>query len=557
MKITKKFFIYILSVALILAVILIIFIARGVNPLLQELDEQTRLVHVDKGEIEKVKMRERQVMYLTLYAIPLLGFIYVLILFIYISRNIVRPLTKAVEFSNALARGEFPQKLKIRSSSDEIAALIKSQNFLRDRLHNTIHKLRTSHKREQDARKEAESASNLKSNFLSRLSPELRSPLNAINGYIGIIQNDLDKGCYDRLLQQRIEAVSRNAAILNRQVANLLDIGKLGSEENYLNITEFNTADFMRELVEYSVFCLNELDISLVNHLSPDVPETINTDREVLSLVLNTLIRAIARVSGSGETISCGCELENDKLIFWVRDNRKAECKEPLASLYNRLSPIGADSFASTASPSVLNMLLASSKASIISGEMSALSSEDANTEFRLAFDHWDIIPEHSFKKTARAHAAANYRVESTPFDIDDSFELDQELFGESYRVLLAEDDRDNAEILSTFLQEDGCEVSGVADGAECMDAIEKDGFDMVIMSLFLPRTDVYAMIRKIREQKSTAHVPIVVITGYLSQKDRQQLIVSGVSRCFVKPLNFDLLRKTVRKLCKETAKKG
>jgi response regulator RpfG family c-di-GMP phosphodiesterase len=76
-------------------------------------------------------------------------------------------------------------------------------------------------------------------------------------------------------------------------------------------------------------------------------------------------------------------------------------------------------------------------------------------------------------------------------------------------------------------------------------------------MSLFLPRTDVYAMIRKIREQKSTAHVPIVVITGYLSQKDRQQLIVSGVSRCFVKPLNFDLLRKTVRKLCKETAKKG
>ena len=318
MKIAKKFLLNIIVISVIIGGAFAAFVIFGVNPLARELEDELGSVQPSMEKVNVVTTREESIKNIVLVIVPLLGIIYALYLWFYISRQIVKPLTRAVEFSNQLAKGEFPRKLQNKSTSDEIAILTKTLNYLRDRLHNTIMKLEKSHKREQSARQGAEKASNLKSNFLSRLSPELRTPLNAINGYLEIIRADLDKGCYDKLLRQRVENIARNTEVLNRQIANLLDIGKLGGEDKYLNVSEFYIGDFMRELLEYSVFCLQEKDITLVNHLSSKVPEKINTDRDVLSLILGTLIRALARVSRPGEIISCGCDAIEDKMVFWL-----------------------------------------------------------------------------------------------------------------------------------------------------------------------------------------------------------------------------------------------
>jgi CheY-like chemotaxis protein len=315
----------------------------------------------------------------------------------------------------------------------------------------------------------------------------------------------------------------------------------------------------MRELLEYSMFCLQEKDITLINHMSSRVPEKISTDRELLSLILGTLIRALARVSGPGEIISCGCEPAKDKLVFWVRDNRRSEPSENLAALFKRMGP-SAD-FTKTTTPSVLNMMFAAEKAASLNAELNVESHEDAACVFTLAFQAWDIISENVIE-TPKSHIISNYNQDEDEsfdeqggdYDVLTDFKLEAELFPGNIRVLLAEDDRDNAEILNNLLSADGEEVSVVDNGGDCMKLLGEGNVDILIMSLFLPETDVVGLIKKIRKTKSAEKLPVIVLTGYLSQHDRQRLIVAGANRCFIKPLNFQKLRQLVKSLIRNPA---
>ncbi len=558
MKIANKFLLNIVIVSLIIVSIFTVFIIYGVNPLARQLENELLGTESPHSIIAKVTKREESIKNIVLFTVPLFCLIYVLYLWIYISRHIVKPLTRAVNFSDQLAGGEFPSKLQTKSNSDEIIILTRTLNYLRDRLHNTIMKLEKSHKREKNARLGAEKASNLKSNFLSRLSPELRTPLNAINGYVEIIRDDLGKGRYDLLLHDRIENIARNTEVLNRQVANLLDIGKLGGEQEYLNVTEFSTGDFMRELLEYSVFCLQEKDITLVNHLSPGAAEKINTDRDVLSLVLSTLIRAVARVSRPGEIISCGCAPVDDKLVFWIRDNRRAEPYEKLAPLFKRFVPDS--NFSNTATPTVLNMMLAATKAASLGAELNAESHAEAACEFTVTFQAWNIVSESS-PQISGSHIISNYTEQEEDVfaehdenhDMVSEFRLEAQLCSRNIRILLAENDRDNAGILNTLLLADGGSVQIVDNGPGCMEALAKADTDILVLSFFLPETDVFELVKKIRNTKKQGSLPIIVLTGYLSQYDRQRLIVAGVNRCFIKPLNFQQLRQVIKNLARGT----
>ena len=152
MKIARKFLLNITVISIIIGSAFAAFVIFGVNPLARELEDGFDSVPPQVEKVNKVTAREESIKNIVLVIVPLLGIIYALYLWFYISHQIVRPLTRAVDFSNQLAKGEFPSKLQNRSTSDEIAILTKTLNYLRDRLHNTIMKLEKSHKREQNAR---------------------------------------------------------------------------------------------------------------------------------------------------------------------------------------------------------------------------------------------------------------------------------------------------------------------------------------------------------------------------------------------------------------------
>ncbi len=563
MKIAKKYVLYLTGLfAFLLLLISLLFIYGEDMMGVQMQKERTRknLPAIYQKKVEELYYREKMVVVIVFFSITVAGFLYMIYLMLHFSRNLAKPLSSAVHFSNTLAGGQFPPPLPVPSRRDfEIDQLIKALNYLRDRLYRYTHKLKKSQEREMKARENAETVNNMKSQFLVRLSPELRTPLNSIIGYAEIIQNDIKKGLYDKSLDRKINGIMRNALSLNLQVTDLLKISEIDSRKDSVNSGEFNTADFMRELVVHNSFLQHQENIAIQNNCSQDVPEYLKTDKDILSGILSILINAISKVSGDGEVISCGCARSSNKIIFWVRDSKKSAPGDRLADLFNRYHNEDSKKRLELTDSTLLNLIFAERKALELGAVFVAESNSKAVSEFRVEFRKWDITPDSSssaaFDNSEEAEPSIDDLIRTTPnVMLEDDFFIDLAKEPEIYRVLIADNDHDNATILESILKNDGYEAICMKDGINPMDVLLTGNFNLLILSNALTQVNTFDLICSIRTDRKLRKLPVILIAGYMSDKDRQRLMLSGVDRCFTKPLDFSLVRKSALRLCRDHA---
>lgn len=565
MKIAKKYVLYLTGLfvfLLFLIALLFIYSEEMIGVHQQRERELKNLPAVYQKKLEESGYREKMVVVVVFFSITAAGFLYMIYLMLNFSRNLVKPLSAAVQFANTLASGQFPPLLPVPPGRDfEIDQLIKTLNYLRDRLYRYTHKLKKSQEREKKARESAETVNDVKTQFLVRLSPELRTPLNSIIGYAEIIQNDIKNGLYDKSLDRKINGIMRNALSLNLQLADLLKISEMDSRKDAVNSGEFNTAGFMRELVTRNSFLQHEENITIQNSCSMDIPEYLKTDKDILAGILSILINAISKVSGDGEVISCGCARASNNIIFWVRDSKKSVPGDRLADLFNRYHTEDSKKRLELTNSTLLNLVFAERKALELGAVFVAESNSKAVSEFRIEFRKWDITPDSSSNyamDNSDTEPGIEDLIKTTPnVMIEDDFAIDLTKEAEIYKVLIADNDRDNATILESILKNDGYEASCMKDGTDPMDTLFSGNFSLLILSNALSQVNTFDLICTIRTDKKLRKLPVILIAGYLSDKDRQRLMLSGVDRCFTKPLDFSLVRKSALRLCRDYALRG
>lgn len=561
MKIANKYVLYLAGIFIFLFLLILLLFVYGEELMgIQQKRERTqkRLPAIYQKKLEQLYYREKMVVVIVFFSITAAGFLYMIYLMLHFSRNLVKPLSSAVKFSNTLASGQFPPPLSVPQYRDfEIDQLIKALNYLRDRLYRYTHKLKKSQEREKRARESAETVNEVKSQFLIRLSPELRTPLNSIIGYAELIQNDVKKGLYDKSLDRKINGIMRNALSLNLQVADLLKISEIDSRKGAVDSGNFNTINFMRELVMQNSFLHSQENVTIQNHCAKDVPEYLKTDKNILAGILSILINAISKASGDGEVISCGCARSSDKIFFWVRDSKKSAPGDRLADLFNRYHNEDSGKRLELTNNSLLNLFFAEKKALELGAVLVVESNSKAVSEFRIEFRKWDITPDSSSEFTMEnledpEHGIASL-IKTTPsVMMEDDFYIDLTKEPEIYRVLIADSDRDNATILESILRGDGYDASCMKDGADPMDILLKGNFTLLILANTLTQINTFDLICTIRTDKKLRKLPVILVAGHLSDKDRQRLMLSGVDRCFTKPLDFSLVRKSALRLCRD-----
>jgi CheY-like chemotaxis protein len=104
--------------------------------------------------------------------------------------------------------------------------------------------------------------------------------------------------------------------------------------------------------------------------------------------------------------------------------------------------------------------------------------------------------------------------------------------------VLIAEDNATNRELLREILETRGCTVLEACDGQEVLDLIEHEQPDLVLMDIGMPVMDGYATVRKIRQNPRFASLPVVAVTAYAMQGDREKILTSGFDGYLSKPVN-------------------
>jgi CheY-like chemotaxis protein len=109
-------------------------------------------------------------------------------------------------------------------------------------------------------------------------------------------------------------------------------------------------------------------------------------------------------------------------------------------------------------------------------------------------------------------------------------------------RILVAEDNAVNRELLRELLEARGYEVFEACDGQEALHMIEQSRPDLLLMDIGMPVLDGFAAIRRIRENPRLAPLPVVAVTAYAMRGDREKILKSGFDGYLSKPLTLSSL---------------
>jgi two-component system cell cycle response regulator DivK len=116
-------------------------------------------------------------------------------------------------------------------------------------------------------------------------------------------------------------------------------------------------------------------------------------------------------------------------------------------------------------------------------------------------------------------------------------------------KILIAEDNAVNRELLRELLETRGHTVAEACDGMEALDQVEAAPPDMLLLDIGMPLLDGFAVVRKLRENPRFASLPVVAVTAYAMQGDREKIMNSGFDGYLSKPVNSTSLFQELDRL--------
>lgn len=111
-----------------------------------------------------------------------------------------------------------------------------------------------------------------------------------------------------------------------------------------------------------------------------------------------------------------------------------------------------------------------------------------------------------------------------------------------SPHILVVEDNLDNSKLVSWILEDEGYDVTCVESGERCIEMLEREPFDLILMDISLPGISGKETTRLIRNGRDAANMPIIALTAHVVEREQQSIMDSGVNGILTKPLDEDLL---------------
>lgn len=378
---------------------------------------------------------------------------------------------------------------------------------------------------------EAKKANAAKSEFLTRMSHDIRTPLNGIIGLIEISENHKeDTELVDANRQKEKVAANHLLSLIN----DVLEMSKLEDSETELPYEPFNIFNVCDETLTICATRAKENGITPLNDGGKNLkyPDVYGSSLHLKQILLNLINNGI-KYNKPGGTIYIGVELnsydeENVVYDFVVKDTGIGISKEYLEHIYQPFTQERNDA-RSRYQGTGLGMAIVKSLVEKMNGTITCESEVGVGTTFTVT------IP---------------FKINKVAYRVSEGKDVDEETI-EGMRILLVEDNELNMEIAKTILEDAGAIITGAENGRVAVELFSEKragSFDAILMDVMMPEMDGYTATEKIRQlSKADANtIPIIAMTANAFAEDIAKAKEAGMNEHLSKPLQVDKLIATL-----------
>jgi PAS domain S-box-containing protein len=374
------------------------------------------------------------------------------------------------------------------------------------------------------AKGEAEAASRAKSEFLSNMSHELRSPLNSVVGFSDLLIRDSS----DEFTQRLAPKIRDSGLYLTNLIEDLLDFDRIESGKVNLEQKEISVNDLVTHIAETGAPQISD-NISLVLDLNPACRKVFCDPVRIRQVLTNLLDNAVKYSPGGGE-IRIRTAANQDEVLVSVSDTGIGMNSAEMHGIFERFNQLESG-YQRRSGGLGIGLSLIRELVELHGGRIWAESEKERGSEFTFSLPWVSPAPKSSDgpETLARLRAA-----QKNPWD---------------GRSVLVVDDLEHYHEYMRLLMSSASPLRSAYNGKEAIDLARRERPALILMDLRMPVMDGFDAIENLKTDPLTKEIPILAVTAQVMAQDRSRSIELGADGFVTKPINIESFQSEINRV--------
>jgi len=375
-----------------------------------------------------------------------------------------------------------------------------------------------------EAKKAAEEATRQKSIFLANMSHEIRTPLNAITGFISLLEENET----DETKLKYLKIIKNSSDSLLQIINDILDISKIESGKMKIQPVNFNPYDNLITIAELFQSKAAEKNISFKIKYNNKMPSLLYGDILRIKQIFTNLLSNAIKFTPEGGTVKAVIWYKDACLHIAVKDYGIGISEEQQRKIFEPFTQAD-DSTERMFGGTGLGLAISLELSRMLGGELTLKSREGEGSLFKLT------IP--------------------VPLGTEELKEEEDEITLEKGHVLIVEDHEANRMFLGIILENAGLTYDTAEDGQKAVEKFQKGHYDLILMDENMPNMggiEATKTIAEIEKRENLPHTPVISLTANALQGDRERFLKAGFDDYMAKPIEPELLLKTIHGFIKK-----